>query len=74
MPVQIKTMQLFKRHITAKYFFPNYAPKVGSWKHKRAGTDGKRAYHFTAHDKKLIQKGIKQLAKDIIKEIGEGGV
>lgn len=58
-------MNIFK-YIVAKYFFQDYAPTVKQYKHKMRGIDGnKKPIEFSEADKAAIQKGLKQLLKDM---------
>lgn len=54
------------RHLTANHFFPAYAPAVTNYGHKMRGMDGNnKPIKFTQKDKRLIAKGLQQLARDI---------
>ena len=58
------------RFISAKNFFPEYAPGVTNFTHKNRGIDGNgKEIAFTPDDKKAIKSGIKKLMKDLIADV-----
>lgn len=61
---------IFKK-IPASVFFPEYAPCVKNYNHKRRGVDGNgKPICFSKEDKRLIKAGLKQMFKDCIQSIG----
>lgn len=57
--------QIFQ-YISAKSFFPEYAPEVKNYTHKMRGIDGNgKEIEFTKEDKKAIKSGIRKMTKDL---------
>jgi len=57
--------KLFK-FITAKFFFPVYAPEVRDWMKKCSGKNGRgNPLIFSEADIKAIRKGLKEFSRDL---------
>lgn len=53
-------------HLNSSLFFPTYAPGVTDYKSKMRGVNSRNnPVKFTVNDKRLIAKGLQQLARDI---------
>jgi hypothetical protein len=61
---------IFKK-IPASVFFPEYAPGVKNYNHKRRGVDGNgKPIDFSKDDLRQIKAGLKKMFADCIKSIG----